>query len=415
MLLDNADQSEALDRNSSFTTVTRAGTRVWPASQAAILIDDTLPEPIVLEMGLVTRSPQRVATGVHRLKYVRRKTFDFPVTPQKLIEALPARSREALEERIRRGGVLPNGSAAAVVEEIAKLSPTDGLELRRLIGDALPPEIRGQGLQSAAQEADAVRLALDIAGIPRNELRGVRPDGYTSFLERLEYVRASEDTTIAYDSMRFLDFDRLDTPAGVVTFRKGGERLIVANVNRQPLEHTTGADLIYINEPLRSFVLVQYKTMRREPGDLSRMVYRPDDQLLRELERMRKFGPAADDGTPASYRLSSATCFLKLCKPVTTLDRGRDLVSGMYLPLDYYDVLTSSPDVRGPRGGVVLSYDTVQRHVSNDLFVGLVRGGWIGSRGATSAELEDLVLSGLNAGRSITVAASTDDSSSGPI
>jgi hypothetical protein len=155
-----------------------------------------------------------------------------------------------------------------------------------------------------------------------------------------------------------------------------------------------------------SFVLVQYKTMRRE-GNPSKLVYRPDKQLEEELDRMRKIKPGADDGSPAGFRLSSATCFLKLCKPVVRLDRGRDLVSGMYLPLDYYDVLAASPDVRGPRGGVALSYDTVRRHVGNDLFVALVRGGWVGSRGATTKKLTNLVLAGLAADRSVTIAASS--------
>lgn len=57
-----------------------------------------------------------------------------------------------------------------------------------------------------------MRLALDIAGIPRTELRGVRPDGSGSFLEGLSAVRASEDTTIALDGMRFLDFDKFESP-----------------------------------------------------------------------------------------------------------------------------------------------------------------------------------------------------------
>jgi hypothetical protein len=406
MLLEGDDQVDALERGTSFTTMTRAGSTVWPANQAALLIDLTLDEPpLITEIGSLTRSRQRIATGWHRLRYVRRTTLDQPIAVDQLLNALPTRSREATEERLRRGGVLPIGTARAVVELVEKLSPVAGRELRQLIGQGEPVRLTDSGLQAAAQEADAVRLALDIARIPRTELRDVRPDGSSSFLERLDLVRASEDTTIAYDGMRFLDFERIENPSGVVVFRKGREQLTVINVNRQPLERTTGADLIYINEWLESFVLVQYKTMRREREDTSRLVYRPDAQLGLELERMRRFKAAPDDRSPASFRLSTATCFLKLCRQVTTLDRAQDLVSGMYLPLDYYDVLAASPDVRGSRGGVVLGYDTIHRYVSNDLFVGLVRGGWVGSRGAATKELEMLVLSGLDAGHSVTVAA----------
>lgn len=408
MLLDDPGQHEALDVRNAFTDMTRAGTKVWPASQAALLVRHDEDGTFVLEVGSVVRSHQRVATGWHRLRYTRREPFD-PLPLDELVAALPPRSRNVVERRAASGGVLTNKSGAAVVAAIANLRPAAGRELKRLMGGDAPRSrrLRGEGLQSAAQEADAVRLALDIAGIPRQAMRDVRPDGQSSFLELLEEVRASEDPTIAYDGMRFLDFDRIESPSGAVQFAKGQERLTVINVNRQPLERTTGADLIYINETTPSFVLVQYKAMRREGTQPSRLVYRPDAQLAAELDRMSKIKPGQDDGSPESFRLNANSCFLKLCKPVARLDRGQGLVSGMYLPLDYYDVLAASDSVRGPRGGLVFSYETVNRHIGNDLFVALVRGGWVGSRGATTKRLTKLVLAGLTASRSVTVAAAS--------
>lgn len=409
MLVDDYDQSEALERGSSFTTMTRLGPRVWQASQAALLIDLTMDGPAAIsEIGSVTRSRQRIATGWHRLRYLRRTPLDGPIAVDELLGELPRRSRLAVEERLHHGGVLPHGTARTVVGEMERLAPLAGTMLRQLMGVDTPLHLEGRALQAAAQEADAVRLAMDIAGIPRTELRGLRPDGAASFLERLSALRSSEDTTIAYDGMRFLDFDRIESPSGITIFRKGKEQLTVLNVNRQPLEFTTGADLIYINERLESYVLVQYKTMRRERDDMARLVYRPDEQLERELARMRQFRAGDFDGRPVSFRLNPDCCFLKLCKSVVTLDRGQDLVGGMYIPLDYYDVLAAAPEVRGPKGGIAFSYDTVDRYINNDLFVNLVRGAWIGSRGATTDELETLVLAGLDAGRSVTVAATRD-------
>jgi hypothetical protein len=52
-------------------------------------------------------------------------------------------------------------------------------------------------LQAAAQEADAVRLALDIAGLDRGQLGSARPDGFSSFLEVLGTARAQGDPAIA--------------------------------------------------------------------------------------------------------------------------------------------------------------------------------------------------------------------------
>jgi hypothetical protein len=403
MLLEDEKQAEVLDLGNSFTDMTRAGVKVWPASQVALLMNGGQ----IIEIGTVTRSRRRIATDWHRLRYVRQRQMT-PLSMDELLAGLPARFRSSVGGRATSGGVLTERSAAAVVAVVEELRPEDGSELRRLIGRDVPAaSLRGDGLQSAAQEADAVRLAIDIAGIPRKALRDVRPDGKLSFLAQLEEVRASEDPAIAYDGMRFLDFDSIASPSGIVTFASGHERLTVVNVNRQPLERTTGADLIYINEVLESFVLVQYKTMRYEGDETSRLVYRPDAQLRAELERMRKIKPGADDGSPDSFRLNPSTCFLKLCKPVVRLDRPQDLVTGMYLPLAYYDVLAASDTVRGPRKGLAFSYENVGRHVGNDLFVALVRGGWVGSRGASSKRLKKLVLAGLDASRSVTVAAAS--------
>lgn len=407
MVLHDENQAEALDLRNAFTDMTRMEAKHWPASQAALLIaQDEDDVESITEVGVVTRSRQRVATGWHRLRYVRRLQIT-PVPLGALIAQVPARHRAVVRGRASTGGVLTHKGTTAVVDALEQVASDAATALRRLLNEdgSGARKLTGDGLQAAVQEADAVRLALDIADVPRDAMRGLRPDGEMSFLEQLEAVRASEDTSVAYDGMRFLDFDRIENPSGAVRFAKGHERLTIVNVNRQPLERTTGADLIYINETHPSFVLVQYKAMRREGDERSELVYRPDAQLKEELARMRKLKVGADDDSPAGFRLSPVSCYIKLYKPVARLDRTQDLVSGMYLPLDYYDALVASDDVRGPRGGVVISYSTVTRHISNDLFVGLVRGGWIGSRGATTKRLEKLVLAGLDAGRSVTVAA----------
>lgn len=410
MTLGDEMQAEALDSRGTFTTMTQDGAKNWPARQAALLITDDEDGRRITELGLVTRSHTRVATGWHRLRYVRKEVLT-PIDLEALIGALPARFRPTVEARAYREGVLTAKSAAAVTEALRELQPDAERALKQLLGVArrAAPHLHGDALQSAAQEADAVRLAIDIAGIPRTSLHDVRPDGEVPFLERLEGVRASEDPTVAYDSMRFLDFDRLDHPSGAVRFMKGNERLTVINVNRQPLERTTGADLIYINETRASFVLVQYKSFRNEkPDGTSRLVYRPDAQLAAELERMRKIKPGKRDGTLGTYRLHRGCCYLKICKPVVRVDHPVDeLVTGMYLPLDYYDELVASDDVKGPRDGVALSYGTVERYLNNDLFVQLVRGAWIGSRGATTKRLTDIALAGLSGDRSVTIAAAS--------
>ena len=334
----------------------------------------------------------------------------------KLDPKLDPKLAAAFKRRAEWSGILTPKASDALATLLPLLRPELGSTLQDLRGQggnqrASPPRT----VETAGHEADAVRLAFDIANFPRRDLREVRPDGRIPFVRRLRDLRVGEDPAVAYDAGRFLDFAKVDHPAGLVTFVNRGERLVVLNVNRQPLERTTGADLIYLNENTDCWVLVQYKSLRREEradGSGSRLAYRPtgDAQLQAELDRMRKLPMSADDGTPAAYRLHAGSCFLKFCKPVSSLEHAsRELVSGMYLPLDYYDVLVASEETRGPKGGVVIGYDTVRRTVPNDLFIGLVRGGWVASRGAATETLTELVLAGLSSDRSVTFAASTVD------
>jgi hypothetical protein len=97
MLLDDDDQREALDRGTSFTTMTRAGSKIWPANQAALLVDLTCDEPpLITEIGSLTRSGQRIATGWHRLRYIRRTALSHPIAVDELLDALEQRPRGAV-------------------------------------------------------------------------------------------------------------------------------------------------------------------------------------------------------------------------------------------------------------------------------------------------------------------------------
>lgn len=222
------------------------------------------------------------------------------------------------------------------------------------------------------------------------------------------YAIAPEDLAISNDSLRFLNAKAIASPAGIVELSEGDVRLLIVNVNRRALESTLGADLIYINEKTSSFVLVQYKTMRDVLDE--QPVFRPgsDANVQRELARMRAVEPGEDDGLPGSFRLDPQAGYLKLCSPVVRL-RQLDTrpVSGMYLPLALWDAILKTPQARGPKGGLAIGYHNAGRYLTNTQFAELVRGGWIGTRTSSTNELTELVLDGLDAGRSVTVAAAS--------
>jgi hypothetical protein len=194
----------------------------------------------------------------------------------------------------------------------------------------------------------------------------------------------------------------------------GEDYLTILNCNRQPLERTLGVDLIYYNHRYDSFVLVQYKRMTE--GAESVPEYRPsrDASHAKELKRMTQAEkmlsrvPMVVEREIASFRLSGDPFFVKLCeaKAKAVLDAG--MVSGMYIPLDLWRRLLVSPTIRGPRGGVALTWDNCQRRFNNGEFTSLLRQGWIGSRVGASRVLSNIVARVLSSGRMLVLAATSD-------
>jgi hypothetical protein len=177
----------------------------------------------------------------------------------------------------------------------------------------------------------------------------------------------------------------------------------VVNVNRTPVEEVLGVDLLYFHEVYRAFVLVQYKRFEDDGEEGMGPVYRPDENLEGELELMREVAPTPPDPVDElSYRLGPGVCFLKLCKSIRFDPYSRDLIAGMYLPLEYFDACEST--ARGPRGGRAYGYSTLPRHLNNSQFIELVQNGWIGSNGTLTEELHSLVESLIEEGRSVLLA-----------
>lgn len=106
-------------------------------------------------------------------------------------------------------------------------------------------------------------------------------------------------------------------PAGrVFEDLASARRLTVLHANKNAIEQSNGVDLVYFVHEYRSFVLLQYKRVRREGRNL---LLRLDTQLDKESARMRTIETRFGGGTqPATdllgYRLACAVCFFKLCE-----------------------------------------------------------------------------------------------------
>jgi hypothetical protein len=395
-------QHEDLDRFGAFTIVVARGDPRWGGRQAGLLFD----EGALIEVGTLT--PGRVAaSGLRQVRYAREFEVGSPFFVEEITKRLPESVREHFDAAFSYGGRVPARTWAATLKALQEIDPELSRDLRLLL-DALAvgAGLHGDAFQVAVQERDALRSALDFAGMRRDALKRVPATATRSIIERLGYAVTPEDPAIFNDSLSFLNAKAVPSPSGIVTLTEDSTTLTVVNVNRRPLESTLGADLIYINESTESIVLVQYKTMSDRLDQ--KPVFRPssDANLAKELARMRKIQPGADGGAPADFRLDPQAGYLKLCSPIVAA-RQYDTkpTAGMYLPLALWESIVASPQVRGPKGGIAVGYHNVDRYLRNTQFAELVRDGWIGTRTASTRELSELVVEALEGGRSVTAAA----------
>lgn len=310
-------------------------------------------------------------------------------------------------------------------EEILKVVATTRLDVVAKIKD-LRHIVAGAGISRGRVdgglevfERDAIASILQTWGgssFRKRILRRAAPSRSTPvapFLSRLGEVSIREDLHIEHDHTTFpgMEVARRDA-VGSVVLASEDEYLTILNCNRQPLERTLGVDLIYYNHRFDAFILVQYKRMTSVSGGPPE--YRPgsDGSYEREMERIA----AAEkllreqsivDADLTQFRLCADPFYLKLCesKAVTFLDSG--MVSGMYVPVGLWSRIVTSSTVRGPRGGVSITWDSCTRRLNNGEFTNLLRQGWIGSASGQSRVLSQLIEGVLANGRMLVLGATS--------
>lgn len=81
------------------------------------------------------------------------------------------------------------------------------------------------------------------------------------------------------------------------------------------------------------------------------------------------------------------------------------MIPGMYAPLEYWELLSSSDRILGPRGGRRYTEESLERYFNNTLFVDLLQFGWIGSQGIQTERISCIIGTILQEGRSVMLAA----------
>jgi len=331
------------------------------------------------------------------------------------------------------GGAIPEGTWRALIEAIKKERPSLSDEIDRLISLRRYSgfHLKGEAADVLLQEREALGVSLDIfsggnqlrdqvlsAWAPKDELitevdeaelkatLTAPKQGNSSFLSGIPQRFIQEESAIQHDLFNWEGMSPIHE-AGVSVFEQGNRRLEVIYANRNSLERTLGVDLIYYHEPFDLFVLVQYKLMREENGQ---MVYRPshDKNLPKELSRMDDFYKSLQNNlaiqSNQEYRLNDDGFLIKLVPNKGLRPASGELIKGMYLPREYMHFLVGLTGPKGPRGGSTITFEGAPRYLTNTQFALTVHEGWIGTRGEQSKSIKNMIKQYYETGRALLVA-----------
>jgi hypothetical protein len=333
-----------------------------------------------------------------------------------LVDSAPSRIRKSVSKKLENGGLIPPKSFEYLLSQISQLAIETAAilskysEARTNRIKSLPSNVQ----DTLAEQKEAIATAMTIAGIDRGELQGwdiTENQEPTSFLDGLEQVRLREDPMVVNDLINLPGYSILKTtPLSSVVFENEKSKLTVVLANRLPLEKQLGVDLIYYNETFSCFIMIQYKAMEKEGDDA---VYRfPNTQLTEEIDRMNgvlsELKKVPSNSEVDGFRLNENSFFLKMCPRIIFNPDNIGLIKGMYLPLQYWELLSGHPTMTGSRGGSRLSYKNVRRYFDNTEFVTMASGGWLGTNIGQSKLLEKAIKSTLESGRSVVFAVNNE-------
>ena len=356
--------------------------------------------PRLLVVGKFTRHGTAATDRDVAVRLDRVTSVDPPLPVSELLNELPTSLRRHLLARVSEGGHLPPTTDNAVHLAISRLAPEAAAAIAAIERELQAPSVTGPSADRWAVERDAVLLSAKIGDFGAESLEEwSEPGDDQPVLAGL--LGRQEAAEIDFDASHFPGLRALPrVHTSIHVFTDGDRRLEVVNANASGVETALGTDLLYFHHQTESFVLVQYKKANQS-GSLQ-----VDDRLLDQIVRMEKFvaGSADVEQRPESWRLGLGNAaWLKVVKPGPFRVGPTSLLSGMYLPADYCRRLLSATTSDTPEV-TALSFETVQRYVTNKLFVALVREGWVGTTGISPAATYDYVKHALRRKRSVVVA-----------
>ncbi|MDQ5937880.1 MAG: hypothetical protein QG574_5239 [Cyanobacteriota bacterium erpe_2018_sw_21hr_WHONDRS-SW48-000092_B_bin.40] len=352
-----------------------------------------------LAIGYV-RSVQAIATFSSRVSFDRVALLN----PSSLESLLSMVSASALKAGVTRFSASTNEfekvskKLGSKLMEILLQLPENQSALQQISWQLNIPK---QNSSARALQNDAVSVALKAFGATDTDAVELK---LSESETALAGVRLQEDGVIEHDAREIEGWNiEQSKPTGWARFIRnyGMESLEIYTANKRPLEELLGVDLIYLNRKRGSLILVQYKMMEAseknyaEPHKEKEWTVRIDSQFKLEMEKMTLFDK--DLESKGTYRLNPSAFFFKLVK------RNSDAKSaGLILSREHLQTLIDKGSLQGPKDGLRISYNDLDGHyIRSSGFIELIRSGYIGSRGATTQHLEQLINTALSQGRAI--------------
>ncbi|MFD0486114.1 hypothetical protein [Saccharopolyspora erythraea] len=225
-----------------------------------------------------------------------------------------------------------------------------------------------------------------------------------NFIDGLPGTSAHEDQLINRDMENMLGvMSQATRHVNWRIFSQRRQKLLVVNANREPAERILGVDMIYYNITRQSLVLVQYKKLNSAKNGS----YYPskDGNLDRELERMREVDKRTEGGhrEEGEFRLYSKPSWIKICYPNPNVPSSCDMAHGMYLAREHFEQLRVDERLKGSGGGVSFGYKNVPSYLDNTMFIRLTETGLIGTSGASTDFLHEVIWRSFDEGKSLAV------------
>lgn len=355
---------------------------------------------------------RKITTGKSLIGFSNAIEIDHPLLIDQIFSAIPSHIQRYFPERAKKEiSLLAPSVLASILNHIEENHPSIYKSIRKLESKCAPALGRMYKSEILDFEKDSINLLLKIGRFSGYEIPEWSPIPEDApFLSGFESFELREDAMINYDSQVFGDWDLIKRAIkGAFIFSKDNCQITIFNANRTPIEETLGVDLLIYHHTYSAYVLIQYKRMIKEGASNS---YRPiDSSYIKEFQAMTDFLQKIISKSPKDlidYRLNDEFYYFKICPSTLDDPSSQKMIPGMYIPLSYWNLLLSSDKTLGTRGGRVIQFENVERHISNSLFTKLFQDGWIGSKVNNSELISEQIRHSLQGNKSITFATIRD-------